>query len=324
MRIALNNSKSFFDEILSDQKLTLRKLSKLTGLNYSNLKGYRRGELTMPEEVFNHLLRFVRNKDVWTSNVKKIDDNWGCIKGGRVSASSCNIDKRMEAVRKFRKVLKVNIKLNKFFCEFYGALLGDGCVTRYENSRENERYLIVFSGNKTLDSDYLKYFKKRLLEEYGLGSYFYQYKHDNICTLTITNKNFALDLHNLYEVPVGLKYDTIKISEPILNLPWNVKKFVLRGLFDTDGCIFARKDEGYRLPHISICSKNKFFREQICNLLREQGYPAYINNINVRIKGIKNVKRWFSDIGSSNSRNMKKYEYFLKHGVLPARLLTGP
>jgi hypothetical protein len=96
----------------------------------------------------------------------------------------------------------------------------------------------------------------------------------------------------------------------------------MRGLFDTDGCLFARKDEGYRLPHISICSKSKSFREQICKLLREQNYPAYINNINVRIKGIKNVKRWFSDIGSSNKRNLLKYEYFLKHGYLPSKLLV--
>lgn len=167
----------------------------------------------------------------------------------------------------------------------------------------------------------MRYFKRRLFEEYKLGSYFYQYPNDNICTLVICNKGFALKLHKSFEMAIGLKYDSIKISKIILNLPWAIKKFVLRGLFDTDGCIFARKDEGYRLPHISISSKSKSFREQICNVLREEGYPAYVNNSNVRIKGIKNVKRWFSDIGSSNSRNNLKYQYFLKHGFLPARLL---
>lgn len=59
-------------------------------------------------------------------------------------------------------------------------------------------------------------------------------------------------------------------------------------------------------------------------MLREEGYPAYITGSDVCVRGIANVKKWFSDIGSSNSRNLKKYEYFLKHGFLPARLLNGP
>ena len=64
------------------------------------------------------------------------------------------------------------------------------------------------------------------------------------------------------------------------------------------------------------------FLEQIKDMLRGQGYPAYIsNNKDVCVRGIANVKRWFDDIGSSNSRNLLKYEYFLKHGYLPARLL---
>ncbi len=106
-------------------------------------------------------------------------------------------------------------------------------------------------------------------------------------------------------------------------MPWKIKKFVLRGLFDTDGCIFANKREEYKYPYISISSKSEPFRNQIINMLRDQNYPAYNTKKDVCVRGIANVKRWFNDIGSSNRRNQFKYEYFLKHGNLPARLLTG-
>lgn len=135
--------------------------------------------------------------------------------------------------------------------------------------------------------------------------------------------NNVFKLNKEFGVSIGLKYDSLHLSNKILILPWNVKKFVLRGLFDTDGCLLANKRENYKYPWISISSKSENFRNQIISMLREEGYPAYSTRSNFCVKGIDNVKRWFNDIGSSNSRNLKKYRYFLRHKNLPARLLTG-
>ncbi len=317
MRVRLKNPKGFFDEILKGRGIKLSNFSRISNLNYSILKQCRRGEKTIPLYMFDKLLRYSAKKEFWKNKATFLNDNWGNVMGGLASAKMTNVNKRLEHARRFRKINEINVRLNEIFCEFYGMLLGDGCITRYRDNRGFEKMAVVISCNKLLDSDYLKNWKKILENEYKQYSYYYESKKQNVCTLTIRNKEFCLYLNKVLSVPIGLKYDKINISDKIIKLPWNKKKFVLRGLLDTDGIIFARKDEDYKYPHVSITSKSLNFLTQIRDMLRKRGYPAYINGVDVRIKGIENTKKWFEDIGSSNPRNIKKYRYFLKNKYLP-------
>lgn len=323
MRIKIREQKLFFEEILEYRKGTLKELSKDLKMNYSTMKKYNRGELTMPLEVFETLINGSPRKEYWLAKTENLENNWGNRKGGKNSVKTGDIRERMKHARKFRKIKKVKITLNEFFCEFYGLLLGDGCISRYKDYEKKERYSIYISGNKKLDSLYLKEMKKRIKEKYGLYAYYYEYKDRNVCVLSIKNKGLCLDLNSQFEVPIGLKYDKLKINKKVLGRPWRIKKFFLRGLFDSDGSIYAKKNEGYRYPIISIRSKNKKFLEEICILLRKQNYPAYFSDWNVSVRGIKNINRWFRDIGSSNQRNILKYEYFLKYKNLPPKVIPG-
>lgn len=316
----LSNSKKFFDEILNNENLSLKQFSRKVSLNYSNLKQYRRGEKTMPDTVFNKLIFFSRDKNYWKENKREFNDNWGHVKGGIKSMNGKDKEKKLNHMRSFRKIKKVNIKLNNKFCEFYGALLGDGCISRFNDYEGKERYVIQLTGNLRLDWNYWLYLKNLLIEEYGLYCYYYERENDNTCILSIKNKRLCLELNKKFSMPIGLKYNKLKLPRVILSLPWDIKKFVLRGLFDTDGCIVANKREKYRYPWVVITSKSELFRNQLIRMLKEQNYPAYNTGCDVCVRGIENVKRWFFDIGSSNQRNLRKYEYFLKHGSLPARL----
>lgn len=106
------------------------------------MKKYRREELTIPERIFNKLINISPRKEYWLSKVKKLEDNWGEVKGEKTYANGPNMIKTIEHARKFRKTIKVNIKLTPFFCEFYGLLLGDGCITKFKDYEEKERYAI--------------------------------------------------------------------------------------------------------------------------------------------------------------------------------------
>ena len=321
MKIKIKNSKKFFDEMLNKEGMSLRKFSKSLRIGYSNIKRYRRGESTIPQDLFDKLIKHSLNKKYWLKNLKKLNDNWGRSKGGKISSIQENRTKILKYARSFRKIRKVIIKQTPFFCEFYGALLGDGCICKFKKSKENyDRFLMVFSVNKNLDSNYLKKLKYRIKKEFNLHSYYYEYKNKNVCVLVINNKGLCLDLNKRYGVPIGEKYEKLKISNKILSLPWRTKKFFLRGLFDTDGCIVANKREDYRYPWIVITSKNVAFLNHLKKILRKHGYPAYITGTDVCVRGINNVKRWFNDIGSSNNRNILKYKYFLKYKRLPANI----
>ncbi|OGJ16896.1 hypothetical protein A3K73_00460 [Candidatus Pacearchaeota archaeon RBG_13_36_9] len=323
MRIKIGKQKIFFEEILRYRKTNLKELAKALKINYSPLKRYNRGELTIPLEVFKKLIKLSPRKEYWMSKINNLEDNWGSVKGGNISVKTGDMSKRMEHARKFRKIKKVKIKMDKFFCEFYGLLLGDGCISKFKAGK-HEKYGIFISGNKRLDSAYLREMKKRIEGNYGIYVYYYESKKVNVCTLTIRNKGLCLELNKNLGFPIGIKYDSIKIPDKILKLKWDDKKFLLRGLLDSDGSIYAKKNEEYRYPIINIRSKNKKFLEEIYSLLKEQNYPAYFSDWNVSIRGIKNINRWFEDIGSSNSRNTLKYQYFLKHKNLPPKVTQGP
>ncbi len=318
MRILLKDSRKFFDEINHHNHVSLRYLSNKLNLSYTNLKKQRRGELTLQKETFMKILKLSPHQKFWEDEAIEVEDNWGAIKGGSISGKKNN----MKYVRSFRKIPLIKIRLNKEFCEFYGALLGDGCISKFKDWGGTERYGIYITGNKRLDSDYMRYLKELIRNEFRTYVQYYELKNQNVTLLSIRNKGFALELNRKLGVPIGLKYNKLKISNKIMRLPWNIKKYVIRGLFDTDGCIYAKKNENYRYPQIVITSKNKSFLEEIKKILKQQDYPAYTNEKDVCVRGIENVRRWFKDIGSSNSRNLLKYEYFLKHKCLPARLLN--
>lgn len=321
MRILIKNPKIFFEEILRKEKKSLKEISKILRVNYSPMKKYARGELLIPIKIFQKVIGMSQNKRYWKRMIEIKEDNWGQIKAGKISNKKNDSKKRMENARKFKKISRINIKLNKFFCEFYGALLGDGCISKYKDSEGWERFSIYISGNKKLDSSYLKYIKESIMKEYKIGCCYYEYKNKNSCMLHIKNKGFVIKLIKHLDIPIGIKYSKLKVSKKILQLPWNKKKFVLRGLFDTDGSIYAKKSEKYRYPIISIASKNQKFIEQLKLMLKEKGYPAWSTKRNVYVRGIKATKEWFKDIGSSNQRNIKKYEYYLKHKNLPPNIL---
>ncbi len=321
MRIKLTNPSLFIDEITYKSRLNIKDFSKKHNINYSNLKQWRRGEKTFPDKVFKKLLIYSPRKNYWKSNAEILNDNWGNKKGGENSNRKNNGEKRMKYARKFRKITEVNIRLNKNFCEFYGALLGDGCISKYKDKKNNEKFVIMLSGNKKLDWKYWRYLKELLSKEYGLYSYYYEYKDKNSCVLFIRNKCLCLELNNNFKFPIGIKYRELKIDKKIIDLDWEIKKLVIRGLFDTDGSVYGKRNESYKYPIISIKSKKEGFLQQIKDLLNREGYPAYISGENVSVRGKKNINRWFSDIGSSNERNIKKYEYWRRNKFLPPNIL---
>jgi len=49
----------------------------------------------------------------------------------------------------------LNFQLNDEFCEFYGVLLGDGCLSSFKTSSKKQHYQIRIDGNR--DTDYLYY-----------------------------------------------------------------------------------------------------------------------------------------------------------------------
>lgn len=216
---------------------------------------------------------------------------------------------------------KIKIKINRRFLEFYGALMGDGCLSKVMASSGRVYYYVQLTGNKILDRDYHEnYLIPLIKKEFNVPFRLKERKWENTIDLISTNKVLFMALKD-FGFPVGKKGKSLKIPQKIHTLGWGSKKYLIRGLFDTDGCISARKDEGYKYPHIIISSQSIILIKQLYSMLRERGYPAWITKKKdeVRIKGRKNTIKWMNDIGSSNKRHTFKYELWLKKGILPVK-----
>jgi len=107
------------------------------------------------------------------------------------------------------------------------------------------------------------------------------------------------------------KANKVSIPEKLLILEWEKLKNLIKGVFDADGTIFAHKKDNYKYPYIGISSQSNKLIQQLYRILREKGYPVYISNDNLFMKGIKNVNMWMSDIGSSNPKHIFKYEEWI-------------
>lgn len=324
-RVLIKNYKIFFKEILNNQ--SLRTFSKKTNISYSCLKRWARGENLIPKEIFLKLLIYSKNKNYWLNNTEYKLNNWGQKIGG-INAikklSKSKLNKRLEKARKCIKnrIPNVKINLNKNVCEFYGALMGDGCLSKCKVNRWY-RYYIIFTGHKQLDKDYHENYLNNLIKkEFQIKPYIQLIKNVNARKMTLFNISLFKELKKL-GFPVGKKGQKLKIPNRLLKLPWNLKKYLIRGIFDTDGCISARKDEGYKYPHIIITTSSKPLLGQLYKLLRERGYPAWITKSRreIKIKGIKNTTKWMNDVGSSNLKHKFKYEYWVKNKVLPTYLM---
>ncbi|MAG22148.1 MAG: hypothetical protein CL943_02490 [Candidatus Diapherotrites archaeon] len=304
---------------------TWEKLTMDVGTGSTSLKSFRRGERSITEKVFEQLLKYLDNKqkEYFLNRMELIDLYWGAKKGGSVSIQLTKerlgeegFLKRLEKVRACRKnqynpLNKSRLpKLdNPELYELFGAMLGDGSSGKYFSKWSGYYiYASAIVGNAKKDVEYIHYLVSIIRRHFNLKPYTC-FRKDNSFRLQLNSRLFYEWLVSI-GYPSNGKPKNFGMPEYIMNLSNEKVNFILRGLLDTDGHVNARKDEKFRYPYVTICSSSQTLRNQIKNILRRQGFPAFIHAENVSIRGINNTHRWFNLIGSSNSRILNKYKEF--------------
>ncbi len=203
-----------------------------------------------------------------------------------------------------------NIKLNAKICEFIGAYIGDGYLAHYGKYQ----YLIGISGDKRYDEDYLKNYLKPLIKRnFPFTGPLLHYRNDeNTLMLRVNSKK-------LYKIFIklgfhkGKKSRNIKIPKKILKNK-ELMNAVLRGIFDTDGCVFLDKRKAYKNPYprITLQLSSQGLVNQLEAYL-SQNFKLYVNKSNrdgyrnyIEIYGHAQLKTFLKQIGFSNKRHLDK------------------
>ena len=232
----------------------------------------------------------------------------GRIKGGIASQvrfmSDPGYAKRIGL--KSRKTIRYPAK-SSLLAEFIGIMLGDGGV------RSDYQITISFNGKK--DRAYAAYIRKTAKKLFGISSTLYIRKEKGRADIVITGRNLVEFLQKM-----GIKKGN-KVKNQVSIPKWifernEYQRACLRGLFDTDGCIYqhAYTVGGKRYRYVKMCFRNYSapILVSLARILRHLGFCPKVDKKHKSLylhKPIE-VSEYFSKIGTSNPRYRDKHSKF--------------
>lgn len=195
---------------------------------------------------------------------------------------------------KFKKIILPK-EMSEELAEEIGVHMGDGCLSYNKNyfsvkcNKKEEGYFIdcLFGLYKRVYNLDLKLI--RLKSVSGFETY-----SRAICEF----KNKIIGL------PYGEKVEKLNIPKSIIETK-NKKIYLsfIRGLFDTDGCIYLRYN---RYPVISITIKSKVFINQLADMFKKLGFIPTVYKWTLTLNGPTMLNKWIKEIYSNNPKNIDR------------------
>lgn len=283
-----------FLNIKKENDWTWREFAKHLGVSEHTVRyDWRHANATLPKPIFNKLQRL--SKKSLHFNPKFLSQWWG----QRIGSKS-------------KVQIKLPTKTSKEFAEFYGAMLGDGCL--YKNMKS-----ICITCNSCLDNWYVEnYLAKLCFSLFGIRPKIYYSKKGKIIRLVVNNKKITKFFSKL-GFPRGRK------KQHRLTIPSNFFKdnkllaACLRGLVDTDGGIYAHPHTKIMLDATSLIPS---LLMAIHNALNQIKIEHGITRNRVQIYGSKKINCYLTVIGCSNPRNLIKLLHFSQTGRVPSTTET--
>jgi len=196
-----------------------------------------------------------------------------------------------------QKYLKKTITippLTEGLSEVIGALAGDGHVSI-------PNYEVSITCSNLVDREYAYYLKNKLEELFNIQ--FKIYIQNNAIKVKTYSKELVLFLRKEFELPMGKKKGNLHIPKMIRSDPTFLRSY-LRGLFDTDGSIYARRKKDIVVEFIS---GDQNYLKEIKEALSFLGFyaPSYGKNLRIYRKAL--LQKFLDDIKPANSKHLKRY-----------------
>lgn len=185
--------------------------------------------------------------------------------------------------------------------EFIGTMMGDGGLSKYQ---------ACITLHHIDDREYIDFVVKRIKEIFRIQPGLYHTPKDSVYNIVVSRLEIVKYLHAL-GLPIGNKV------KQRFDMPDWIKKnkayaiACVRGLVDTDGSIFTHsykvKGKWYQYKKLSFCSRSQPLRYSVAKILTDLGMRARIADCDVRLDSTADMQKYFSLIGSSNPKHLKRY-----------------
>ncbi|GEM_PF-315657 len=310
--------KQFFAEVRAAlQSGSWEKFAESFGLSRNYFQNYQYGKLLMPDSLFGKMLSALSSEraEFFRGNSTSKPWNWGEIKGGEALYRKYpwEFKKRRENGLKKLKALGFGVAkeinsgqpLSKELCEFVGAFIGDGYLGGND--------VVGISGHSTLDCNYHHYLAKKAEILFGISPCFYKSKVKKAIYTRFNSQNLVKMFNQRFGFPLGEKTYIVKIPREILSADEALLFRTVRGIFDTDGCVFFDKRKIYKKPYprITLEIESQNLAEQLVQILGRHfsvrhKFGTKRGSCVVEIYGHAQLEKWMSIIGFSNERHLDR------------------
>lgn len=191
---------------------------------------------------------------------------------------------------------------SKELAEFVGILIGDGGVTKRQ---------VIITLNSVVDKEYVDFVEKLIITLFDLRPKIRSRKNELSTRIEVSRTNLVAFCQGL-----GLKVGN-KIKQNLDIPDWikadeEFEKACVRGLMDTDGCLFMEKHKIkgkiYAYPRLSLVSMIPALRSSVYSFFEELGFsPRIRGERSVQLENCLDIKCYFDKIGTSHPKNKKKF-----------------
>lgn len=315
-----NQQKIFLLEVKEKLSLPWVEVSKIVEVDQRTLRDWSKGKFKMSEKA---VLQLSKMSGVsipkglkifsWDEHLKKIARKGGetnYLKNQTKFLQTKNREKQWQKwwedagknkskILYKRKKIKIPVK-NVDLAEFVGVMIGDGGISK-------DRISITL--NSKTDLAYSKFVCRLIKKLFGLTPKIYKSKDSLALDIIVHRRNLVE-----FCVGIGLKFGN-KLKQN-LDIPDWVQKndefslACLRGLFDTDGSVFAHRYRSggkvYFYPKMSFTSRSEALIKSVWKGLKKFGFNAKISKSgwDVKLESQKDVAMFDKLIGTSNPKHV--------------------
>jgi intein/homing endonuclease len=307
--------RNFFKEILS--KTSWEELQKYSGVSGRTLRAWRAGETSMPAsiardwsnkyriELPRHSILFLNEtrRQAGIAGGKMRQKMWGNpgtpdgrVLGGKRAIESHKKNLQSPFVSKSISLPELSIEL----AELFGIILGDGTITNYQ--------FILFS-NSLDEAEYAVFLTELVRKLFGFTPVIIFSPKKNVIHIISSRKN-AVE----YLVKLGLSKGN-KVKHQVDVPDWikenqSYSDACLRGLIDTDGCVYLDShkinEKYYSSQCISFTNASVPLLNFVESRFKALGFHPTRSGRDIRLRKKTDVLRYAKEIGFSNPKHAQK------------------
>ena len=210
------------------------------------------------------------------------------------------------------------LRLTKNFALLYGIMLGDGCLSLFDNRKK----YVSISGSLVDDKPFFENIIQPIINI--LINKQIPIKLRPYCgSLELNFVNYKLfDLISSFGFPIGKKGN--KLFIPKVFYDKNLVKYVIRGFFATDGSLVLTDNNGTLYPRVEANGIAKNLIEEISIFLNSKGinckfyeakrkyhwFPNTQQQYRLQMNGKENLKKFIKEIGFVNPKQIERLQYY--------------